>query len=88
MVATAASVLPRLRGDAAQPLPPVLLGVEQSNTSVRYGEQLILKLYRRLEVGINPDQEIGQFLTEKTAFANVPPVAGVLEFRRRETGRR
>ena len=82
VVAIATSVLPRLRGDAAQPLPPVLLGVEQSNTSVRYGEQLILKLYRRLEVGSNPDQEIGQFLTEKTAFANVPPVAGVLEFRR------
>jgi maltose alpha-D-glucosyltransferase/alpha-amylase len=82
VVATAASVLPRLRGDVSQPLPPVLLGVEQSNTSVRYGEQLILKLYRRLEAGINPDQEIGQFLTEKTAFANVPPVAGVLEFRR------
>ena len=84
VVATAASVLPRLRGDASQPLSPVLLGVEQSNTSVRYGEQLILKLYRRLEVGINPDQEIGQFLTERTAFANVPPVAGMLEFRRHE----
>ena len=84
VVAIAASVLPRLRGDVSQPLPPVLLGVEQSNTSVRYGEQLILKLYRRLEVGINPDQEIGQFLTEKAAFANVPPVAGVLEFRRRK----
>jgi maltose alpha-D-glucosyltransferase / alpha-amylase len=82
VVATAASVLPSLRGDASQPLPPVLLGVEQSNTSVRYGEQLILKLYRRLELGINPDQEIGQFLTEKIGFANVPPVAGVLEFRR------
>ena len=32
----------------AEPLPPVLLGVEQSNTSVRYGDRLILKLYRRL----------------------------------------
>ena len=51
---------------------------------MRYGDRLILKLYRRLEVGINPDQEIGQFLTEKTTFANTPLVAGVLEFRRRE----
>ncbi len=84
VVATAAGVLPRLRGDALQSLPPVVLGVEQSNTSIRYGEQLILKLYRRLEVGINPDQEIGQFITEKTQYANVPPVAGALEFRRRE----
>ncbi|MGQ9489328.1 MAG: hypothetical protein ACUVS6_01095 [Anaerolineae bacterium] len=84
VVATATSVLPRLRGDAAQPLPSMVLGVEQSNTSIRFGEQLIVKLYRRLEVGINPDQEIGQFITEKTGFANVPPVAGALEFRRHE----
>ncbi len=84
VVATAASVLPRLRGDASRPLPPVVLGVEQSNTSIRFGEQLIMKLYRRLEVGINPDQEIGQFITEKTGFGNVPPVAGALEFRRHE----
>ena len=84
VVATATRALPHLRGDASQVLPPVVLGVEQSNTSIRFGEQLILKLYRRLEVGINPDQEIGQFITENTAFGNVPPVAGALEFRRRE----
>ncbi len=84
LVASAASVLPALRGDTAEPLPPILLGVEQSNTSVRYGGRLILKLYRRLAFGVNPDQEIGQFLTEKTSFANTPPLAGVLEFRRRE----
>jgi maltose alpha-D-glucosyltransferase / alpha-amylase len=65
-------------------LPPVVLGVEQSNTSVRFGDRLILKLYRRLEVGVNPDQEIGQFLTEKARFANSPPLAGVIEFRRGE----
>ncbi len=86
IIATAASVLPRLRGDASQTLPAVVLEIEQSNTSIRFGEQLILKLYRRLEVGINPDQEIGQFITEKTAFANVPPVAGALVFRQRGPG--
>ena len=84
LVSSAAHVLPGLRGDDRQPLPPVLLGVEQSNTSVRYGDRLILKLYRRLQTGVNPDQEIGQFLTEKAAFPNIPPLAGVLEFRRRE----
>ena len=35
------------------------LGVEQSNTSVVLGERLILKLFRRLEPGRNPDVEIG-----------------------------
>ncbi len=84
LVAAAGSSLPRLHGDAKQALPPVLLGVEQSNTSVRYGDRLILKLYRRLEAGANPDQEMGQFLSEQTHFANTPPFAGVLEFRPRE----
>jgi predicted trehalose synthase len=71
---------PRLRGDSAEILPPKLMGVEQSNTSIRYGERLILKLFRRLERGVNPDVEIGQFLTEQTAFANTPPLAGVMYY--------
>lgn len=55
---------------------------EQSNTSVVYGDQLIMKLYRRLEAGTNPDQEIGRFLTEK-GFAYTPPLAGALEYQKK-----
>ncbi|MEO8048135.1 MAG: hypothetical protein ABI684_12695 [Nitrospirota bacterium] len=36
---------------------------EQSNTSVAYGDRVLLKMYRRLETGINPDLEIGRMLT-------------------------
>jgi len=54
---------------------------EQSNNSVIFGEQLILKLYRRLEAGENPDLEIGRFLTEHTRFRNLAQVAGALEYR-------
>ena len=46
-----------------------------------YGDRLILKLFRRLEEGVNPDLEIGRFLTER-GFPNIPPVAGALEYRR------
>jgi maltose alpha-D-glucosyltransferase/alpha-amylase len=60
-------------------LPPTALKGEQSNTSLVYGDRLILKLFRRPEEGVNPDLEIGVFLTEKASFANVPPVAGALE---------
>lgn len=60
---------------------PAIMKAEQSNTSVVYGNRLILKLFRRLEEGINPDLEIGRFLTER-GFAHIPPVAGALEFRR------
>jgi maltose alpha-D-glucosyltransferase/alpha-amylase len=58
-----------------------ILQAEQSNTSVVFGDQFILKLFRRLQDGINPDLEIGQFLT-KRGFAHVPPVAGAIEYRK------
>ncbi|MCL5096616.1 MAG: maltose alpha-D-glucosyltransferase [Candidatus Omnitrophica bacterium] len=70
--------LRHLLGDA--PLPePVMGKAEQSNTSVLYGEKFILKLFRRLEPGVNPDLEIGRFLTAKE-FSHIPPVAGALEY--------
>ncbi len=55
---------------------------EQSNTSVVYGDRLILKLFRRVDEGVNPDLEIGAFLTDKARFPHIPPVAGALEYRR------
>jgi maltose alpha-D-glucosyltransferase/alpha-amylase len=60
-----------------------VLKAEQSNTSIFYENELYLKLYRRLDEGINPDLEIGRFLTEKTSFQNVPPFVGAIEYRRR-----
>jgi maltose alpha-D-glucosyltransferase/alpha-amylase len=55
---------------------------EQSNNSVVFGERLILKVFRRLEEGVNPELEVGRFLTEKTNFAQIAPLAGSLEYRR------
>jgi maltose alpha-D-glucosyltransferase / alpha-amylase len=49
---------------------------EQSNTSIIYGNQLILKLFRRLQPGENPDVEIGRFLTEVAHFPHVAPFMG------------
>jgi len=54
---------------------------EQSNNSVIFGERLIMKLYRHLEEGVNPDLEMSRFLTEG-GFPNVPAVAGALLYRR------
>ncbi len=54
--------------------------IEQSNTSVFYDEKIILKLFRRIQPGINPDLEIGRFLTESTSFSHSPPVGGALEY--------
>jgi maltose alpha-D-glucosyltransferase/alpha-amylase len=70
-----------LKGSANGANEPRLLKVEQSNSSVAYGTQLILKLFRRIESGVSPDLEIGHFLTERAGFKHVPPLAGWLEYR-------
>jgi maltose alpha-D-glucosyltransferase / alpha-amylase len=49
---------------------------EQSNTSILYDKQLILKLFRRLQPGENPDVEIGRFLTEVAHFHRIAPFLG------------
>jgi maltose alpha-D-glucosyltransferase / alpha-amylase len=65
-------------------LRPRLLTSEQSNSSVIYGERLILKFYRRIEEGENPDVEIGRFLTERAGFPHVPRIGGFLEYQREQ----
>jgi maltose alpha-D-glucosyltransferase/alpha-amylase len=62
------------------PLAASLMKAEQSNSSVVYGQRFVLKIFRRVEEGINPDLEIGLYLTEHTSFQNVPAVAGHLEY--------
>jgi maltose alpha-D-glucosyltransferase/alpha-amylase len=63
-----------------------LLSAEQSNTSIRYADRFILKIFRRIESGPNPDLEVGHFLTTRARFPHVPPVAGWLEHRPRRGG--
>ena len=58
-----------------------VLGAEQSNSSMLFDNQLFLKLYRKLEDGVNPDVEITRFLTEHAGFPNVPAFVGALEYR-------
>jgi maltose alpha-D-glucosyltransferase/alpha-amylase len=53
--------------------------LEQSNTSVFFGNRLYLKAYRRLHYGVNPDLEMARFLTEVSAFAHIAPLAGAVE---------
>ena len=49
---------------------------EQSNTSIRFGDRLFLKLFRRLQAEENPDVEMGRFLTETANFPHIPPFFG------------
>jgi trehalose synthase-fused probable maltokinase len=56
------------------------LAGEQSNTSVILGEVAILKHFRRLAAGPNPEQEITGFLTERTAFRHAPRLYGHVDY--------
>jgi trehalose synthase-fused probable maltokinase len=57
--------------------PSHVLGGEQSNTSILYGERAILKLYRRLTPGPNPDAEIAEFLAAR-GFRHIPKLLGLV----------
>lgn len=70
--------------DAAVRLDSSLISVmkgEQSNTSVKFGDRVIMKLYRRIEPGMNPELEIGRALTSRS-FRNSPELVGALEYAR------
>jgi maltose alpha-D-glucosyltransferase/alpha-amylase len=67
-------------GNGAIP-EPRLLKAEQSNTSIVFGDRAIMKLFRKLEPGLNPDIEVGRFLAELGHFANSPPLAGWIDYK-------
>ncbi|MDB5806482.1 MAG: putative alpha amylase/trehalose synthase [Betaproteobacteria bacterium] len=72
------SVYPQLADAIGQDvrIPPL----EQSNTGVFLGNQLYLKGYRRMHFGVNPEVEIGRFLTDTSPYPNIAPMAGAVEY--------
>jgi len=56
-----------------------LMGVEQSNSSIVFDDRLVLKAFRKLEPGVNPELEMLRFLTTH-AFANIAPLQGWYEY--------
>ena len=77
-------VFRKVWGERHPHLAPTVLNVDQSNTCVAFGDRFMLKIYRRVEPGIHPEIELGNFLTE-IQFPSVAPLTGTLEYRR-ETG--
>ena len=69
------------RGDTDVPLPITVSRTEARNVSILYGGKVILKSFEKLDAGVNPDLELGRFLTDHTTFENVAPVLGAVEYR-------
>lgn len=83
LVAYSGGILKRkLLHDLSKPLASQVFKVDQSNSSIIYGQQFFLKLYRRLEEGIHAEIETEQFLTEKGNFIHTPLFCGAIEWHR------
>jgi maltose alpha-D-glucosyltransferase/alpha-amylase len=70
----------RIKNHLAEPLKITVSKIEQNNSTMFYNDQLIVKLFRRLEEGVNPELEIETFLTDKAAFPHAPPLVGAIEY--------
>ncbi|HTI49601.1 MAG TPA: hypothetical protein VL475_01565, partial [Planctomycetaceae bacterium] len=75
----------RLREPAADSLSSSRGTLPQTNTSIQFGNRLVLKVYRRIEDGTHPEPEIGRFLTDVSPFEFVAPFAASVEYRSRRS---
>jgi maltose alpha-D-glucosyltransferase/alpha-amylase len=74
----------RSTGEIADGAPAALediraVDAEQSNTTALVGNRYVVKLFRRIEPGINPEIELGRYLTETVHFPNTPALLGTAE---------
>jgi maltose alpha-D-glucosyltransferase/alpha-amylase len=53
--------------------------IEQSHTSIFFGEKFIFKIYRQVQEGANPELQMGRYLTKAPEFNNIARVAGSIE---------
>lgn len=58
--------------------------IEQSHTSIFFAEKFIFKIYRQVQVGSNPELQIGRFLTKIADFSGIARVAGAIELVRND----
>jgi maltose alpha-D-glucosyltransferase / alpha-amylase len=67
-------------GDEELPVRP--LELEQTNSTIPFGDRVMLKVFRQLEPGVNAELEVGLHLTEAAAEVRVPPVLGSVAYHR------
>jgi maltose alpha-D-glucosyltransferase/alpha-amylase len=61
-------------------LEPKILPSAEIDTTVQFGDRFVMKLIRRVESGIHPGVELGEFLTESHPFPHAAPFAGSMDY--------
>ncbi len=88
---TATNLLAKIMQTTTGDITPNILSGKHNKNLIAFGTKLMFKLFRKLEIGINPDLEIGLFLTEKANSKDaiiseqIVQTAGYLEYYRQET---
>ncbi|MDB5656654.1 MAG: Trehalose synthase-like, partial [Tardiphaga sp.] len=62
-----------------QPVNIRAVETEQSNSTALVDSDYVVKLYRKLQTGINPEIEVSRFLTDVAGYANTPALYGSVE---------
>jgi maltose alpha-D-glucosyltransferase/alpha-amylase len=65
----------------AEQRPAKISVIDENNTSLTYDNKFFLKLYRKVDYGINPDVEISTYLADQKAFEHVPASAGLIQLK-------
>ncbi len=66
----------------AQKPEAVRCSEQATHTEITFGDRLVLRLYRRLEPGPYPEQEMARFFVQRTHFRHFLPLLGELVYRR------
>jgi maltose alpha-D-glucosyltransferase / alpha-amylase len=81
LVGIPAPVLRQLLDGISADVVPEPMAVEQTNTSISFGDRVITKVLRRVEPGIHPGVEMTRFLSDRAHFAGSPLAGGHIEYR-------
>ncbi len=71
---------PELGAEEIASLEVAALHTQSTNSSVQLSDRFFLKCYRRMRAGVNPEFEVGRFLTEVARFPHCVPLAGAVEY--------
>jgi maltose alpha-D-glucosyltransferase/alpha-amylase len=88
LVVWRSNLFDRLRGPCEEPLNPSRMELGQENYAIRFGNRLMLKVYRRIEDGLHPEVETGKFLVDAQSQACAAPLAAAVFYQRRRGDRR